>query len=217
MDKIKGVFNNTVGKKGGYGIFIFIICGMTIFFVMFLTYFAQKVNVDVRYAAFIIFVCIILPIVLIFKFWGQINVLLTFDEGKYITLANFGASLGFLIVLGIIFGILIGTAKDDSNDSSVFSKTADYSIMNKYILSSVGLWFAMLLTILLCSKIRGNGGIVKDSVGGTILIAVFIVCIIAGSFLNTTNIAGSFLNTTNEMNVYVVGDIVEVNDAGNNG
>ena len=207
MDKIKGVFNNTVGKKGGYGIFIFIICGMTIFFVMFLTYFAQKVNVDVRYAAFIIFVCIILPIVLIFKFWGQINVLLTFDEGNYITLANFGASLGFLIVLGIIFGILIGTAKDDSNDSSVFSKTADYSIMNKYILSSVGLWFAMLLTILLCSKIRGNGGIVKDSVGGTILIAVFIVCIIAGSFLNTTN----------EMNVYVVGDIVEVNDAGNNG
>jgi hypothetical protein len=28
----------------------------------------------------------------------------------------------------------------------VFSKNVDYSVMNKYILSSVGLWFAMLLT-----------------------------------------------------------------------
>jgi hypothetical protein len=54
---------------------------------------------------------------------------------------------------------------------------------------------------------RGKDGIVQDSVGATILILVFIVCIIAGSFLNTTT----------EMNVYVVGDIVEVNDAGKNG
>jgi hypothetical protein len=122
MDSIRKNINNTIGKKGGYGTFIFTICGMSIFFVVFLTYFAQKVNVNVRYAAFIIFVCIILPVVLIFKFWNKINVLLTFDEENYINIANFGISLGFLIILGIIFGILIGTAKDDSNDSSVFQK-----------------------------------------------------------------------------------------------
>jgi hypothetical protein len=204
---VTNISTEILGEKGNYGVTIFILCGMTIFFLVLLTYFAQKVNVDVRYAAFIIIV-IIVAVGLLIKYYYKLNwsMLLTMDGG------NFWLSLGFLIILGIVFGILMGTAKDGSDtdvtrDSSFFSRTADYSVMNKYILSSVALWFAMLLTILLFSKIRSGGIIVEDSSADRILIIALIGCIMLGSFLNTTT----------EMNVYVVGDIVEVNDAGKSG
>ena len=73
--------------------------------------------------------------------------------------------------------------------------------MNKYVISSVGIWFAMFLVILLCIRCK------DDSIFSTIFVLVLIIVIIAGAFLKTTT----------EMNVYVVGDTVEVNDAGNDG
>ena len=135
------------------------------------------------------------------KYRNYINVLLNLDSDNYGSFINLGVSLFYLIVIGITFGIFFGTSKDMLGDSNIFSKNTDYSAMNKYVISSVGIWFAMFLVILLCIRCK------DDSIFSTIFVLVLIIVIIAGAFLKTTT----------EMNVYVVGDTVEVNDAGNDG
>ena len=200
-ENIMESFIKSVGEKNAYGLFIFVICGMAVLLVVFLTYFAQKVNVDLRYASFYIFIVVFLPVFVYLKYRNYINVLLNLDSDNYGSFINLGVSLFYLIVIGITFGIFFGTSKDMLGDSNIFSKNTDYSAMNKYVISSVGLWFAMFLVILLCIRCK------DDSIFSTIFVLVLIIVIIAGAFLKTTT----------EMNVYVVGDTVEVNDAGNDG
>ena len=200
-ENIMESFIKSVGEKNAYGLFIFVICGMAVLLVVFLTYFAQKVNVDLRYASFYIFIVVFLPVFVYLKYRNYINVLLNLDSDNYGSFINLGVSLFYLIVIGITFGIFFGTSKDMLGDSNIFSKNTDYSAMNKYVISSVGIWFAMFLVILLCIRCK------DDSIFSTIFVLVLIIVIIAGAFLKTTT----------EMNVYVVGDTVEVNDAGNDG
>ena len=200
-ENIMESFIKSVGEKNAYGLFIFVICGMAVLLVVFLTYFAQKVNVDLRYASFYIFIVVFLPVFVYLKYRNYINVLLNLDSDNYGSFINLGVSLFYLIVIGITFGIFFGTSKDMLGDSNIFSKNTDYSAMNKYVISSVGIWFAMFLVILLCIRCK------DDSIFSTIFGLVLIIVIIAGAFLKTTT----------EMNVYVVGDTVEVNDAGNDG
>ena len=200
-ENIMESFIKSVGEKNAYGLFIFVICGMAVLLVVFLTYFAQKVNVDLRYASFYIFIVVFLPVFVYLKYRNYINVLLNLDSDNYGSFINLGVSLFYLIVIGITFGIFFGTSEDILGDSKIFSKNTDYSALNKYVISSVGIWFAMFLVILLCIRCK------DDSIFSTIFVLVLIIVIIAGAFLKTTT----------EMNVYVVGDTVEVNDAGNDG
>jgi len=208
MDRINNILDNTLGKKGKYGLFIFLMCGLAIFVVSRLTYFAQSASVNMRNA--IIMISIFVTLIFVYlRHNNYITKKITslFGSENYETPINFLLSVGFLISIGIVYIIIINNTKNNDDNLSFFSKDADYTIINKYIISSVGLWFAMLLTILLFSKIKGSDGVKTDSWWEKFLIVIFIVCIIVGAFLNTST----------EMNVYAVGDIVEVNDAGKSG
>ena len=196
-ENIMESFIKSVGEKNAYGLFICVICGMAVLLVVFLTYFAQKANVDLRYASFYIFIVVFLPVFVYLKYGKYINILLNLDSDNYGSFINLGVSLFYLIFIGITFGFFLGISKDMSGDSSVFSKNTDYSALNKYVISSVGIWFAMFLVILLCIRCK------DDSIFSTIFVLVLFIAIMAGAFLKTTT----------EMNVYVLGDTVEVNDA----
>ena len=196
-------FIEMVGEKNAYGLFICVICGMAVILVLLLTYFAQKVNVDIRYAIFYILIIVILPVVAYLKYNKYINLLLNLDSENYGSFINLGVSLLYLIVIGITFGIFFGTSKDILGESNIFSKNADYSAMNKYILSSVGIWFGMFLLILLCIRCK------NDSIISTLFVLALFILIMAVVFIN--------VNTNIKINIYTVGDTVEVNDAGSGG
>jgi len=199
---------NIPKRKVTYGLLIFLMCGLAIFVVSRLTYFAQSASVNMRNA--IIMIAIFITLIFVYlRYNNYITKKITslFGSENYETPINFLLSVGFLISIGIVYIIIINNTKNNDDNLSFFSKDADYTIINKYIISSVGLWFAMLLTILFFSKIKGPDGVKTDSWWEKFLIVIFIVCIIVGAFLNTST----------EMNVYAVGDIVEVNDAGKSG
>ena len=140
-------FIENIGKKKWYGIKIMVICLIFINFLSLLTYYAQSIKNNIINITLII----IGFIVLIF---GYINFYIlknNYDNYEYFQINNIFIyiSLFFLIGLGIIFGIAFGNNTIDNPD--VFSDKADYTVINKYILSSVVLWYAMILVILFIS------------------------------------------------------------------
>jgi hypothetical protein len=92
---------------------------------------------------------------------------------------NFLLSVGYLFIVGVIVGIGFGSAVEKNTDqSSIFSKNANYNTINKYITSSVALWFAMLLSVLFTLHFKNDipvwGAVI---VAGLIFIILFSVYI----------------------------------------
>ena len=158
-------FIENIGKKNWYGIKIMVICIIFIIFISLLTYYAESIKNNTGNIALFIIALIALIIALsiaIKIFWpsetaGNSQSILetfTYFEANYIFII---ISLFFLIFLGIIFGIAFGN--DTKDNPNVFSNNADYTVINTYILSSIVLWFVMILVILVISSQVEGGGV----------------------------------------------------------
>ena len=212
--------------KVWYGIVIFFWCIMTIFFVTLMNYFSKKDNIDVRYNA-LLFFGVVAIIIVIYKFYKTHTdsiantfaamLVPTFLGDSYTdTTANFLLSLCYLIVLGGFMGYLFSDyIYKVVADSDTFSKNVNYIAMNKYISSSVALWFAMLLAILCTLHFKSDWPIM-----GAAVCILFILIIFTGVYFNTNprfdlNIYGILDGV--DLHIYGVGKTVEVDDAGKNG